>query len=52
MIFPRISQEYKATESLYEDEGVRMLMKRHNEVKKKYREQEFEKKLEKASSLR
>ena len=52
MIFPGISQGNVATESMYQDDGVRTIMERHNEVGRQYREQEFEEKFEKAANLR
>ena len=41
MVLPSITQGNMATESLFEDEGDRKIMVRHNEISKNYREQEF-----------
>ena len=41
--FPRISNCTTTTESLYEDVGVRQIMKRRQEIVKMSRDQEFEK---------
>ena len=41
VIFPNISQGNTASVSLYEDEGVRKIMKRFIEIQKMYREQNF-----------
>merc|ERR1712030_13939 len=40
------------TESLYDDETVRVIMERHNEILKDFRQVEFTKKLEKARATR
>ena len=38
--FPKISQGNIVTETFYDDEGVRRIMERHNEINKMYKEQE------------
>ena len=45
-----ISQGHIATESLYDDNGVRTIMERHREVGKKFRECEFGRILEKVDN--
>ena len=45
-------QGNEATESLFEDKGVRQIMERHFEVGKKFREMKFGAKLDKAVCIR
>ena len=51
-MYPGISTGNVATESMYEDEGVRKAMERHFEISKKFREIEFRSKIEKAVNRR
>ena len=46
VIYPGLTIGNVATEYLYDDEGVRKIMKRHYEVMKNFREAEFSRKLE------
>ena len=46
VIYPGLTTGNVATESLYDDEGVRKIMERQNEVMKNYRDAEFSRKLE------
>ena len=50
--YPGISQGNEATESAFEDEGVRRIMEKHFEVRKKFREMKFGVKFDKAASTR
>ena len=52
VVFPGISTGNIATESLYDDEGVRRIMERHRMLMKEFREQEFSRKLEKVSKTK
>ena len=48
VVFPRIVNGNVATQPMFEDEAVQKTMEGHYEMGKKYEEQEFSKKLEKA----
>ena len=50
--FPGVSSGNIVTESLYDDEGVKKIMERHEYINKMFREQEFSKKLETALNTR
>ena len=52
VMYPGIAQGNEATESMYENEGVRRIMEGHFEVGKKFRELEFGSKIEKAANSR
>ena len=52
VVLPGLVTGNLATESLYDDETVRMIMERHSEVMKGFREVEFSKKLERAANVR
>ena len=52
VIFPGISTGNLATESLFDSEAVSKIMERHHEITKKFREEEYENKLIKASEVR
>ena len=52
LIFPGLSLGNEVTESMFEDEGVRTIIERQREVGKKFREYEFGRKLETATSAR
>ena len=51
-MLPGLATGNLATESIYDDETVRMIMERHSEVMKGFREVEFFKKLERAANVR
>ena len=50
--FPGVSSGNIVTESLYDDEGVKKIMERHDYINKMFREQEFSRKLEMALNTR
>merc|ERR1712074_189488 len=52
IVLPGVTNGNMVTESLYDDETVRVIMERHNEVLKDFRQLEFTKKLEKARATR
>ena len=52
IILPGISIGNLATESLFDSEAVSKIMERHHEITKKFREEEYENKLIKASEVR
>ena len=49
---PGLTSGNLATESLYDDEAVRQIMARHNEIMKEFREAEFTRKLERAKKMK
>ena len=49
---PGLTSGDLTTESLYDDEAVRQIMVRHNEIMKEFREAEFVKKLERAKKTK
>ena len=52
VIFPGISVGNLATESLFDSEAVAKIMERHHDITKRFREEEYENKLIKASEVR
>ena len=52
IVFPGITTGNEVTESLYDDEAIRRIMERHYELRKKFREIEFSRKLIKAKEMR
>ena len=52
VIFPGISVGNLATESLFDSEAVAKIMERYHDITKKFREEEYENKLIKASKVR
>ena len=52
IVFPGLTTGDIATDSLYDDEGVRKIMERHYDLMKKFREAEFSRKLKTAMAAR
>merc|ERR1712105_546205 len=52
IVLPGITSGNMATESLYDDESIRQIMERHQEMTKEFRQAEFTKKLRKAKDTR
>jgi hypothetical protein len=47
--FPGISTENMTTESLFDNDAIRLIIDRHHEMTKKFREVEYSAKLERAA---